>query len=323
MSQSNINKPVKQTPKFSVAISTEGYKNLIYNTLGDPERAKRFIASITSAVAVNPALQECEPGTILAAALLGESLNLSPSPQLGQYYMVPFEVKLRDGSGNIIYKTDANGNFLKNDRGYRIPETVKHAQFILGYKGYIQLALRSGRYRKLNVIEIKEGELQRFDPLNEVIECIIIEDFDAREKAPTAGYYAMFEYLDGFRKVLYWSKKKMMAHADRYSPAFSASAYQKLMDGQIPDSDLWKYSSYWYKNFDMMAQKTMVRQLIGHWGTMSSDLQIAEPRDEKSAILGPDGTPLLTMSEEPLVLDQPTFQPEATDVVENVDLDSL
>ena len=79
-----------QKQKFSVAISTEAYRNLINNTLGDPERSRRFVASITSAVAVNPALQECTPSTILAGALLGESLNLSPSPQLGQYYLVPF-----------------------------------------------------------------------------------------------------------------------------------------------------------------------------------------------------------------------------------------
>ena len=84
---------VKQQPKFSVAITTKGYQSLISNTLRDPARARRFTASITSAVAVNPALQECDAGTILAGALLGESLNLSPSPQLGQYYLVPFKQK--------------------------------------------------------------------------------------------------------------------------------------------------------------------------------------------------------------------------------------
>ena len=76
-------------PKFSVAITTQGYQKLINNTLGDPLRVQRFVASITSAVAVNPALQECEAPSILAGALLGESMNLQPSPQLGQYYLVP------------------------------------------------------------------------------------------------------------------------------------------------------------------------------------------------------------------------------------------
>ena len=111
-----------QKMRFSQAIQTPMYKNLVNNTLGDPARGARFIANITSAVAVNPALQECNPGTILAGALLGESLLLQPSPQLGQFYLVPFKSKAkRDRQGNVIE-----------------PASVK-AQFVLGYKGYIQL----------------------------------------------------------------------------------------------------------------------------------------------------------------------------------------
>ena len=247
-----------QQPKFSVAITTKGYQNLINNTLGDPKRAQRFVAAITSAVAVNPQLQDCDAGSILAGGLLGESLGLSPSPQLGQYYLVPFKQKAKyDRSGHLI-----------------APECLK-AQFVLGYKGYIQLAIKSGYYKKLNVLEIKEGELQGFDPLNEVIDCIIIEDYAAREKAKTIGYYAMFEYTNGFKKAMYWSKEKMLTHADTYSQAFSADAYRKLLAGEIADKDMWKYSSFWYKNFDDMAKKTMLRQLISHWGIMSTELQQA------------------------------------------------
>lgn len=93
MTQSLNSAPQKQ--KFSVAINSKMYQNLIASTLRDPARARRFTAAITSAVAVNPALQECDAGTILAGALLGESLNLSPSPQLGQYYLVPFKQKAK------------------------------------------------------------------------------------------------------------------------------------------------------------------------------------------------------------------------------------
>lgn len=103
---------------FSQAMQTEKYKKLINNTLGDPVRAARFAANITSAVAVNPTLQECDAGTILAGALLGESLLLQPSPQLGQFYLVPFESKA---------KRDRQGNVIK-------PACLK-AQFVLGYKG--------------------------------------------------------------------------------------------------------------------------------------------------------------------------------------------
>ena len=92
-------------PKFSVAIQSDTYKNLINQTLGDKDKATRFIASISSAVATNKQLQECDAGTILSGALLGESLNLSPSPQLGQYYLVPFNTKTgkKDENGLDIY----------------------------------------------------------------------------------------------------------------------------------------------------------------------------------------------------------------------------
>lgn len=227
---------VAKKPKFSVAIQTDTYKKLINQTLTDPKKASRFIASISSAVAVNPALQECDAGTILSGALLGESLNLSPSPQLGQYYLVPFR-NAKKGT------TDA--------------------QFVLGYKGYIQLALRSGNYKKLNVMEIKAGELIKWDPLSEDIEINMIEDDVVRENTETTGYYAMFEYLNGFKKAIYWSKAKMEAHANNYSSGYRAR----------------KGYTFWEKDFDSMAKKTMLRQLISKWGIMSIEMQQAYEGD--------------------------------------------
>lgn len=248
----------KSKPKFSVAIQSDAYKNLINNTLNDPKRASRFIANITSAVSVNPALQECEASTILSAGLLGEALNLSPSPQLGHFYMVPYDDKKRG---------------------------CKVAQFQLGYKGYLQLAIRSGYYRKINVLPIKEGELVSFDPMTEEIEVNLIEDDEVRENTPTAGYYAMFEYTNGFRKAIYWSYKKMMNHADKYSKAFNKESYAALKADKIPQNELWKYSSFWYKDFDSMAQKTMLRQLISKWGIMSIEMQQAFENDQGVAVV--------------------------------------
>lgn len=244
--------------KFSVAIQGEGYKRLIANTLTDPKRAARFVANVSAAVAVNPALQNCDAGTILSAALVGESLNLSPSPQLGQFYMVPF-------------------NDFKRKRMV--------ATFILGYKGYIQLALRSGQYRKLNVLALKHGELKRYDPLNEEIEVKLIEDDAKRELAPTTHYFGMFEYLNGFRKTILWSKEKMLCHADRFSKAFKREEYEKLLaDGKIPTDEYDKaHSSFWYRDFDGMGLKTILRQLISKWGIMSLELQTAFERDESFA----------------------------------------
>lgn len=184
MTQSLNSAPQKQ--KFSVAINSKMYQNLIASTLRDPARARRFTAAITSAVAVNPALQECDAGTILAGALLGESLNLSPSPQLGQYYLVPFKQKA---------KYDRGGNMVR-------PETTT-ATFVLGYKGYIQLALRSGQYKDLDVMVIKQGEYMGKDPETGKAKFQFIEDDDERETLPTIGYMAYFEYLNGFRKVFY------------------------------------------------------------------------------------------------------------------------
>lgn len=236
---------------FSAFLTSDAIKHKINEMVGGRD-GQRFITSIISAVSTNPALSECEHSTILSAAMLGESLKLSPSPQLGQYYMVPFKDKKRG---------------------------CKVAQFQLGYKGYIQLAIRSGYYKKLNVLAIKQGELIRFDPLEEEIEVNLVENDTEREALLTIGYYAMFEYQNGFKKAMYWSREKMMAHADKYSMAFSAKAFEKLQAGEIPEKDLWKYSSFWYKDFDGMAYKTMLRQLISKWGIMSIDLQKAMDGD--------------------------------------------
>lgn len=270
MSSSNI---TAQKQRFSVAITTDSYKKLINNTLQDPARAQRFIASITSAVAVNPALQECTPQTIIAGALLGESLNLSPSPQLGQYYLVPFKTKVKGPDGKQLYKTDTAGNKLLDANGKWIPLTESRAQFVLGYKGYIQLAIRSGQYSDIDVMEIREGEYLGKDPQTGKPRFQFIEDDEAREQLPVVGYMGYFEYLNGFRKVLYWSKEKMMAHADNFSAAFSAEAYKRIQAGEVSDQDMWKYSSFWYKNFDDMAKKTLLRQLISRWGIMSIEMQ--------------------------------------------------
>lgn len=267
MTQSLNSAPQKQ--KFSVAINSKMYQNLIASTLRDPARARRFTAAITSAVAVNPALQECDAGTILAGALLGESLNLSPSPQLGQYYLVPFKQKA---------KYDRGGNMVR-------PETTT-ATFVLGYKGYIQLAIRSGQYKDLEAMEIKQGEYLGRDPETGKAKFQFIEDDDERETLPTIGYMAYFEYnppkgsTTGFRKTIYWSKEKMMTHADTYSKAFSRQGYEDLQAGRVPEKDMWHYSSFWYKNFDDMARKTLIRHLISHWGIMSIDMQTALEHDD-------------------------------------------
>lgn len=236
---------------ISTYLTNDAVKAQINSIIGG-KNGSRFITSIVSAVNTNPALQECTNQSILSAALLGETLNLSPSPQLGLYYMVPY-----------------------NDK-----ERGKVAQFQLGYKGYIQLAIRSGQYKSLNVLAIKKGELVKYDALNEEIEVNLIEDEEEREKAETIGYYASFTYLNGFRKSLYWSKKKMESHALRYSKGYAAK----------------KGYTFWEKDFDGMAYKTMLRQLISKWGIMSTDFVKAYESD--MAVINEDGTPTYVENED-------------------------
>lgn len=240
------NSLAKKAQRYSLTayLNNDAIKKQIAQVVGG-KNGTRFIASVISAVQNNQELQKCTNSSILSAALLGESLQLSPSPQLGQYYMVPF-------------------------RNSKTKET--EAQFQLGYKGYIQLTLRSGQYRKLNVLAIKEGELISYDPLNEEIEVRLIEDEAERENAETVGYYAMFEYINGFRKTLYWSKAKMEAHAEKYSMGYRAH----------------KGFTFWEKDFDGMAYKTMLRQLISKWGIMSIDMMSA--LDSDMAVIRADGS---------------------------------
>lgn len=249
MVQNSLQKS-KGNQRFGITayLTQDAVKQQINNVIGGKD-GQRFISAIVSAVNTNPALQECTNQSILSGALLGESLKLSPSPQLGHYYLVPFNDK---------------------DKG-------KVAQFQLGYKGYIQLAIRSGQYKKLNVMAIKEGELEYFDPLNEDIKVnLMIDNWDAREEAQTIGYYAFFELVNGFRKAIYWSKAQMVAHALKYSPG-----YKKDLDKG------WKYT-FWSKDFDGMAYKTMLRQLISKWGVMSIELQNAFEADQ--AVINEDGS---------------------------------
>lgn len=274
------NSLVQKKETFGQYIAKSVVKQAVTNAFGE-EKGQRFMSAVLSAVTVNPSLQECEFSTIVSSAMLGESLNLTPSPQLGQYYLVPF-------------------NDRQNNR--------KVATFQLGYKGYIQLAIRSGHYKKLNVVAIKEGELVKYDPMTEEIEVNIIEDDEKRESAKTIGYYAMFEYMNGFRKTMYWSKKKMEAHAIKYSKAYAAK----------------KGYSFWEKDFDGMGFKTMIRQIISKWGIMSIDMQQALESDnfvtEQADYVDTLATPAPATENDPLLNAVPTTDMKNVQENENGEL---
>ena len=219
-----------------------------------PEKVSElFFPAIISAVQATPALKECTCSSIVSGGVMGAALQLPPSPQLGYYHLVPYKTK-------------------KNIGGRWVD--LKEAQFILGYKGYIQLAIRSGMYKNIVCNEIKEGEID-YNPITEEINLHPIKDPAAREKARTVGYYAAFELLSGFRKQMFMSVEAMRSHAKEYSSAYRYD----LTSG--------KRSSPWTTNFDSMAKKTMIRMLLSKWGIMSVEMQQAYIND--MAVIDEDG----------------------------------
>ena len=228
---------------FSTFMSSDGVKQKVNEMIGSKD-GQRFITTIISAVSTNPELAKCDHPTILSAAMQGEALKLSPSNQLGHYYLVPYKEK------------------IKGTKDYRMV-----AQFQMGYKGYIQLAMRSGQYKDLDVMDIREGEYKGKDKYTGKPIIEFIEDDDEREELPIIGYFAYFELMNGFRKSLYWSKAKMEKHAVQYSKGYASD----IENGN-------KYT-FWSKDFDGMAFKTMLRQLLSKWAVMSIEMQTAMASD--------------------------------------------
>lgn len=240
-------KKVNHVSQMTTFLSSNAVKNKVNAIVGAKEGDK-LISNLVSNIQQNPTLAECTQGSIVNGALAGHALKLDFALQ--QAYLIPFN--------------DKNNN-------------VKNAQFCIGWKGYIQLALRSGQYKKINVIEIKESELKKYNRLTEEYEIEWIENDTVRENKKTTHYLAYIELINGFEKSLLWSKEKIEEHAKKYS-----SAYQ---------NDL-KYNtskSFWIKDFDAQAKKTMIRQLISKFGVMSTEMQQAYKQD--MAVLDENGNP--------------------------------
>ena len=249
----------------------------VNDILGDEKRGARFVSSIVSAVNANPTLKECDNASILSGALLGEALSLSPSPTLGRMYLVPFKDKTR---GMV-------------------------AQFILGYKGYLELAMRSGQYRDINVMEIREGEYKgrNKDNGNPVFE--FISDDDEREKQEIIGYMASFTLVNGFTKTIYKTKKQMEEHALQYSQGYRA------------DKKNGTAYTFWSKDFTSMSFKTLLRQLISRWGIMSIELQQAYDGD--MAVINEDGTKNYVDNQEDVITFEVQEQPKEVNSLDEID----
>lgn len=216
----------------SAIVDQQGYRKRFDELLD--RRAPQFIASIISLVNASPELQKVfrdAPVTIIQAALKAASFDLPIDPSLGYAYIVPFN------------------NYDKATGTKR-----SEAAFVLGYKGMHQLALRTGVYSKINVIDVREGELRHYDRLTEDIEIEFVEDELEREKLPIIGWCGYYKLINGTEKTVYMSRSQIEAHE------------RKNRKGQY-------MTKGWRENFEDMAMKTVYRRLIGKWGIMSIDYQ--------------------------------------------------
>ena len=196
-------------PGFTATISGAAVQKMINTALNDPRRAASFTSTLISLVNSNKKLQECEPASIISAALRGEAMNLSLA--LGQYSVVPYG---------------------------------KSANYQLSYKGLAQLATRSGQYRDFGVFDVRAGEYLGNDKRTRqpVIEW---KDDDERENLPLAGFYGFYELQNGFFKSVYWSHEKILNHANRYSKAFDKDKYERLLAGKLSKEDIKSVTKSW------------------------------------------------------------------------------
>jgi recombination protein RecT len=217
---------------MNMLLSNEGYQKRFDELLG--KRSPQFISSIVSLMNADSALMSAfhdAPVTIIQSALQAASFDLPINPALGYAYLVPF----------------------RNSKRNRM-----EASFIMGYKGMLQLALRTGVYKRINVVDVRAGELKSYDRLREDIELEFIEDEDEREKAPIIGYVGYFQMINGMEKTIYMTVKQLEAHE------------KKFRHGNY-------MSRGWKENPDAMMRKTIMRKLIGKWGLMSVTYQSADP----------------------------------------------
>ena len=245
--KNNGSEVVAAAQKKSVALAmnelldSEGIRGRIKDLLG--KRAAQFTGSLVSLVNADNNMKLAfaqAPMTIIQAGLRAATYDLPVDPGLGYAYIVPFKNKQQDGT-------------------YRM-----EAQFIMGYKGMYQLAMRTGVYKKLNVVDVREGELKHYNRLTEDIEIEFIEDDDEREKKEIIGYCGFFRLVNGMEKYIYMTIKEIKRHEEKNRKG--------------------KYMGKgWRDDFDAMARKTILRKLIGKWGIMSIDYQTADTATLKAA----------------------------------------
>lgn len=238
MQQRQAAAPANAAPKQSIQVmlnsllDSDGYRKRFDEILG--KRAPQFVSSIVSMVNGDKNLQQAfmnAPVTVIQSALKAATFDLPIDPTLGYAYIVPFNNKKEDGS-------------------YRM-----EASFVIGYRGLLQLAMRTGAYEKINVVDVRQGELVSYNRLTEDVVIDFVEDEDERDALPIIGWCGYYRLTNGMEKTIYMSRKQIVKHEEKNRKG--------------------KYMGKgWRTDFDAMAAKTVLRRLIGKWGILSIDYQM-------------------------------------------------
>jgi len=232
---------------MSTILDGEGMRRRFDDLLG--KRAPQFISSVVSMVNADKNMQQAfyeSPMTVIQSALKAATFDLPIDQNLGYAYIVPFK----------NYKKDIGAKKME-------------ATFILGWKGMHQLALRTGAYKTINVVDIREGELKSYNRLTEEVVLSFVEDEEEREKLPVIGYVGYYRLVNGAEKTIYMSVKAIENHERK----FRKGEYQ---------------GKGWRDDWDAMARKTVYRQLIGKWGVMSIDYQTREEGMQLADVIAED-----------------------------------
>ena len=230
--------------KFNQTITDCKTQNYLQQVLG--KKSQSFVNNMTALVANSSMLQECEPITVIYAGIKATALDLPLDSNLGFAYVIPFK---------------------NNKKG------ITEAQFQMGYKGYVQLAMRSGQFKTINVRDVRDGEITGEDFISGEMQ---FKPKENRESLPVVGYVAYFRLTNGFEKMEYWDTEKINSHAMKYSQTFKSS-------------NKWvKESSKWATDFDAMARKTVLKILLSKYAPMSVEMCEATTIDQ--SVIDDNGT---------------------------------
>lgn len=267
LTKKNLPKLHTATPaNIRGAMANASMQSQLKAMISDPKRRDSMVSSMVGMVQQTPDLQLCELSTVYNAAIAGEALKLPYG--FGYWYAVP---RANNKKGKEL-------GFAKGK--------YKEATFQMGYKGFVQLAMRSGEYKDMDVFEVKKGEIPNPNRRRHSIDDFLY--LENHNELPTIGYYAFFILHNGFAKGIYMTRESIIAHATEYS-YFNNAVYEKLQRGE-KFADSWKYSSNWYSDFDMMAEKTVLKRLLSKWGMLSVEMQTAMKSDQ--AIVNEKGEPI-------------------------------